>query len=84
LLTAPDSEVMRIVGTWYVADRNPRWVRRNALIVLGNSGIAGGSAAHAQDVALVLARYLHGDDDLLREHATWAAHKLGRRDLLVD
>ena len=84
LLTAPDSEVMRVVGTWYVADRNPRWVRRNALIVLGNSGMAGGSAAHAHDVALTLTQYLHGDDDLLREHATWAAQKLGRHDLLID
>lgn len=84
LLTAPDSEVMRIVGTWYVADRNPRWVRRNALIVLGNSGRAGGSATHAHDVALTLTQYLHGDDDLLREHATWAAQKLGRHDLLID
>jgi epoxyqueuosine reductase len=84
LLTAPDSEVMRIVGTWYVADRNSRWVRRNALIVLGNSGMAGGSATQAHGVALTLTRYLHGDDDLLREHATWAAQKLGRHDLLID
>ena len=79
LLTAPDDEVMRIVGRWYVADRNPRWVRRNALIILGNSG-----AGEHDEVALALVRYLHGDDDLLREHAQWAATKLGRSDLLTD
>jgi hypothetical protein len=79
LLTAPDDEVMRIVGRWYVADRNPRWVRRNALIILGNSG-----AGADDEVALALVRYLHGDDDLLCEHAQWAATKLGRRDLLTD
>ena len=79
LLTAPDDEVMRIVGRWYVADRNPRWVRRNALIILGNSG-----AGEHDEVALALVRYLHGDDDLLREHAQWAATKLGRHDLFID
>ena len=79
LLTAPDDEVMRIVGRWYVADRNPRWVRRNALIILGNSG-----ASEDDEAALALVRYLHGDDDLLREHAQWAAIKLGRRDLLIN
>ena len=79
LLTAPDDEVMRIVGRWYVADRNPRWVRRNALLILGNRGVG-----EHDEVALALVRYLHGDDDLLREHAQWAATKLGRCDLLIN
>jgi hypothetical protein len=29
------------------------------------------------DVVTALARYLHGDDELLREHAQWATHRLG-------
>jgi len=78
LLTAPDTEVMRIVGGWYVADRNPRWVRRNALIILGNAGI------RSDEVATVLSRYLHGDDALLREHAAWAAKKLGLERLIAE
>lgn len=78
LLAAPDTEVMRIVGEWYVADRNPRWVRRNALIILGNAG------SRSDDVAAVLSRYLHGDDALLRAHATWAARKLGLERLLTE
>jgi hypothetical protein len=28
-------------------------------------------------VVTVLARHLHGDDELLREHAQWAARRLG-------
>ncbi|MFM7666474.1 MAG: epoxyqueuosine reductase, partial [Actinomycetota bacterium] len=78
LLTATDDEVLRIVGEWYVADRNPRWVRRNALLVLGNSGQRG------DDVASVLARYVHGDDSLLREHALWAAERLGFEHLVTE
>jgi len=77
LLTAPDAEVLEIVGGWYVADRNPRWVRRNALIVLGNSGVDDND-----DVLSVLAKYLHGDDELLREHAQWAARQLGHAELI--
>ncbi|MFM7081400.1 MAG: tRNA epoxyqueuosine(34) reductase QueG [Actinomycetota bacterium] len=78
LLTATDDEVLRIVGEWYVADRNPRWVRRNALLVLGNSGHRG------DDVATVLARYVHGEDALLREHALWAAERLGFEHLVTE
>ena len=71
LLTAPDDEVLRIAGRWYVADRDPRWVRRNALLVVGNAGVV------SDDVTSVLARYVHGDDRLLAEHASWAAQQLG-------
>ena len=71
LLAGSDEQVLRAVGEWYVADRNPRWVRRNALLVLGNSGVAN------DEVITVLARYINGDDELLREHAQWAANRLG-------
>ena len=71
LLTGTDEQVLEMVGEWYVADRNPRWVRRNALLVLGNSDATG------DDVLTVLSRYINGDDELLREHAQWAAHRLG-------
>ena len=89
LLTAPDDEVMRIVGRWYVADRNPRWVRRNALIVLGNSRqlLMGGDVRDRgllDDVVSILARYINGDDVLLREHAEWAAKQLGVNHMLID
>ncbi|MFZ9925741.1 MAG: tRNA epoxyqueuosine(34) reductase QueG [Ilumatobacteraceae bacterium] len=78
ILTAPDAEVLEICDEWYVADRNPRWVRRNALVIVGNSNMG-----ETEEVALVLSKYIHGDDALLREHAQWAARKLGRLDLLT-
>ncbi len=78
LLAAPDAEVLRIAGGWYVADRDPRWVRRNALLVVGNSGVV------HDEVTSVLARYINGDDALLAEHARWAAGKLGIASLVCD
>ncbi|MDO8361834.1 MAG: 4Fe-4S double cluster binding domain-containing protein [Actinomycetota bacterium] len=41
LLSATDDELLATWGRWYLADRDPRWVRRNALIVLGNTGLGG-------------------------------------------
>ena len=46
LLGASDDELLAAYGRWYLADRDPRWIRRNALVVLGNiagpSGVTGG------------------------------------------
>jgi epoxyqueuosine reductase len=72
LLESTDEQLLEAHGAWYVADRNPTWWRRNALVVLGNIG-------DADDVRTrrVLADYLAGRDELLREHAEWAATRLG-------
>lgn len=78
LLAVPDAEVLRIAGGWYVADRDPRWVRRNALLVVGNSGVV------HDEVVSMLALYVNGDDALLAEHARWAARKLGITSLVCD
>ena len=40
LLDATDDELLDRFGRWYLADRDPVWWRRNALIVLGNVGDA--------------------------------------------
>jgi epoxyqueuosine reductase len=77
LLQADDTEVMRRWGRWYVTDRDPRWLRRNALVVLGNSG----RSDDARVVGVVV-RYLALDDPMLRAHAVWAARRL-RLDHLV-
>lgn len=73
LLEADDRGVLALWGRWYLADRDPRWVRRNALVALGNAGSA--VAADAR-VAAVLARYRVHADPVLREHADWAANRL--------
>ncbi len=72
LLRASDAELLAQWSPRYLADRDPRWIRRNALIVLGNIGDAADS-----DVQDVVRDYVLHDDALLREHAEWAAHRLG-------
>lgn len=79
LLSLDDDEILRRHGRWYLHDRDPRWVRRNALVVLGNVGSGSDPA-----VAETLARYLASPDPLLRSHAVWAARRLSRGDLLPN
>ena len=38
LLDADDDTLLHRHGRWYIAGRDPRWLRRNALVVLGNVG----------------------------------------------
>jgi epoxyqueuosine reductase len=78
LLAMDDRALLDRVGRWYIPGRDPRWVRRNALIALGNVGDATTPA-----VAATLTRYLNGADALLREHAAWAARAAGRPDLVT-
>ena len=62
-------------GRWYIAGRDPRYLRRNAL---GRPRQRGRRLAtrprwpHSS-------RWMAADDDLLAEHARWAAGRLGRR-----
>ena len=79
LLDASDADVLDRWGRWYLADRDPRWLRRNALVVLGNSG-RGDDAR----VVATLARYVGSDDPALRLHALWAARELGLTELVRD
>jgi epoxyqueuosine reductase len=78
LLESDDEHVLHQWGRWYLADRDPQWVRRNALVVLGNSGIAGDE----RRVDAVLAQHLAHPQVMVRRHATWAARRLGRPYLL--
>ena len=74
LLTLDDDELMARHGRWYIADRDPRYVRRNALVVLGNIAAPDDAAA-----AAVIDRYRTGADELLRRHADWAAQRVIER-----
>ena len=38
LLTDADAELLAAHGRWYLAERDPRYLRRNALVALGNVG----------------------------------------------
>ena len=77
LLTANDAEVIDQWGRWYLADRDPRWIRRNALVVLGNVG-----DSHDAATQRVLCNYLVDEDPILRIHAVWAAGRLGLDHLM--
>jgi len=77
LLNASDSELLAAVGQWYIAKRNPMWVRRNALIILGNIGDNGDAS-----VREVLIRYLAHVEPMLRAHAVWAAARLNLPELI--
>jgi epoxyqueuosine reductase len=74
LLASPDDELLARHGRWYVPEREPRYLRRNALVVLGN-------VARADDAAVrgVLQSIADGDDELLAEHARWAQDRLVER-----
>ena len=74
LLEADDATLLARHGRWYIAGRDPRYLRRNALLALGNTADPDHPA-----VRRAIDRVRAGDDDLLREHATWAAVRLAAR-----
>jgi len=69
-LQADGEELVRRYDRLYVPKKDPRYLKRNALVALGN----GGSLEHKR----VIEPYLEGEDPLLREHAEWALERLGR------
>ncbi len=71
LLAADDEALLAAHGRWYIPERDPRYLRRNALVALGNSG-------RGDDPAVIDALVTHrdGDDDLLARHADWALGRL--------
>ena len=77
LLEAPDDQLMEAHGRWYIAERDPRYLRRNALVALGNVG-----DGHHPATEAALRRWLGTDDPMLAEHARWAARRLDRHDLI--
>lgn len=87
ILRMDDQRLLDHWGRWYLADRDPRWARRNALVVLGNVGADQGAgarsgAAPSRPVVDVLRDYVAHADPVLRAHAVWAAARLGLDDVL--
>ena len=67
-LEASDAELRERYDRLYFPRNDPRYLRRNALVALGNSGDA--------ELAGAAERYLEDPDPLLREHAGWALERL--------
>ncbi len=78
VLSATDEELLARLGRWYIPRRQARYLRRNALVVLGNTG----DGRHS-GVEEALRRALGDADPIVRGHAVWAAARLNRKDLLV-
>lgn len=77
LLSLDDDELIERFGAWYIPRREARYLRRNALIVLGN--VADGSDP---GVRTLVERWVSSDDDIERSHALWAANQLGYSDVI--
>ncbi|MGY6500249.1 MAG: tRNA epoxyqueuosine(34) reductase QueG [Acidimicrobiales bacterium] len=78
MLDADDADLLDRHGRWYVPQRDPSYLRRNALVALGN--VADPDDAR---VAAALAGALAHADPLVRSHAVWAVRRLGLHSLLV-
>lgn len=75
-LDEDDRVVLDAAGQWYVQGRDARYLRRNALVVLGNVG----DSRDPRVRRAVTAALVH-DDPLVRGHAVWAAARLGLAEL---
>jgi epoxyqueuosine reductase len=72
-LEAGDDELVRRYDRLFVPRNDPRYLRRNALIALGNAQDPGTRGMST------LERYAQSDDPLLREHAEWALGRIEAR-----
>ena len=64
-------ELARRYDRLYVPRNDPRYLRRNALVALGNTG--------GSEHAVLAEPYAEGDDELLREPAEWALARIRER-----
>ncbi len=72
-LEADGAELVEAYDRLYVPRNDPRWLRRNALVALGNVG------RDDERTRALLGSYADGDDELLAEHARWARRSLSAR-----
>lgn len=70
-LTADGAELVARYDRLYVPRNHPRWLRRNALLALGNTGREGDEA--------LAEPFLDGDDEVLAEAAAWALDRIAAR-----
>ena len=70
-LTRDGPDLVADFDRLYVPRNDPRWLRRNALIALGNVG--------GCDALPDIERYVSSDDPLLADAASWAASRIAER-----
>jgi epoxyqueuosine reductase len=69
-LEAGDDELRERYDRLYFPRKDPRYLRRNALVAAGNLG--------RDELRPALEAHAEGEDELLREHAVWALDHLSR------
>jgi epoxyqueuosine reductase len=74
LLGSDDAALLERHRHFYIPRRDPRFLRRNAIVALGNTLVAARSGGEG---IAVLAGYLGHPDWLLRLHAAWALGAIG-------
>lgn len=72
LLALDDETLLATYGRWYINSRNPAYLRRNALVALGNV-----ASPHDTQVQQALEQAASHPDSLVVAHAVWAAKRLG-------
>ncbi len=72
MLDASDDELLARFGRWYIPRRQPRYLRRNALVALGNVGKPSDPRVRA-----AVDRALADPDPIVSAHAVWCARRLG-------
>ncbi len=77
MLAATDAELLEECNAWYIPKRDPNFLRRTALVCLGNSAVENDIRTRS-----TLARYLTHDNPMLVTHGIWAARRLGFDDLI--
>lgn len=73
LLESSDGELMERFGRWYIPERDPIWVRRNALIILGNVA----PIPLSPRAVAILETCARSSNPFLRAQTLWTAHRLG-------
>jgi epoxyqueuosine reductase len=71
-LAADGRELVRRYDRLFVPRNDPRYLRRNALVALGNTG--------GPEQRSAVEAYLDDPDPLLREHAEWALARMDERE----
>jgi epoxyqueuosine reductase len=69
-LEAPEDELGARYDRLYFPRNDPKYLRRNALVAAGNSG--------DPSLAESVGRFEDDSDEMVREHARWAAERLAR------
>jgi epoxyqueuosine reductase len=74
MLQSTDAKLLHDFGRWWIPDRNPNVLRRNAVVALGNIG-----DPNDQSLRELLVQQSVRDDAMVSRHADWSLRRLDHR-----